>query len=70
MKRILRFGWSLLPHLTLILSLMLLTFFVIDLFNESMAFLANSITKWLLALDAFLTVILSVGTVLSQNTKK
>lgn len=70
MKRILRFGWSLLPHLTLILSLMLLTFFVIDLFNESMAFLSNTATKWLVGIDALLTVLLSVGTVLTENRKK
>ena len=70
MKRILRFGWSLLPHVTLILSLMLLTFFVIDQYNESMAFLANTATKWLLGIDALLTAILSVGTVLTEKTKK
>ena len=70
MKRFLRFVWGLLPHVTLILSLMLLTFFVIDQFNESMAFLTNAITKWLLGVDALLTAILSVKAVVTEKTKK
>ncbi len=60
MKKILSFLRRLLPHATLILSLMLLTFFGIDLFNESMAFLNNSVTKALVAVQALLTAVLSV----------
>lgn len=60
MKKIVSFLLGLLPHITLILSLMLLTFFVIDQFNEAMAFLDNTITKWLLGITSLLTVILSV----------
>lgn len=50
----------LLPHLVIILSVMILTFFVIDRFNEAMAFLNNDITKCLAALLALLSLILSV----------
>ena len=59
----------LLPHLTLILSLALLTFYVIDLCNESMAFLNNAITKTLVGITAFLTVIVSVFSILDQNKR-
>ena len=45
MKKLIR----LLPHATLILSLMVLTFFVIDRFNEYMAFMSSEISKWVIA---------------------
>lgn len=45
MKKIIR----LLPHATLILSLMVLTFFVIDRFNEYMAFMSSELSKWVIA---------------------
>ena len=41
MKKLIR----LLPHATLILSLMVLTFFVIDRFNEYMAFMSSEIGR-------------------------
>ena len=69
MKKIASFLLRLLPHLTLILSLMLLTFFVIDQFNEAMAFLDNTITKWLLGVTSFFTVILSILAIF-RNTKQ
>lgn len=50
----------LLPHATLILSLMVLTFFVIDRFNEYMAFMSSELSKWViagLALCALLTAL-------------
>lgn len=43
-KRILGFF----PHLTIIISLMILTFFVTDRFNTAMAFINHSMTKRLL----------------------
>ena len=55
-----RFFSHLLPHLTIILSVMILTFFVIDRFNEAMAFLNNDITKILTALLALLALILGI----------
>lgn len=70
MKKVFRFLRGVLPHVTLILSLMLLTFFVIDLFNPSMAFLNNALTKSILATSSCLTAILSVLSVLEDNRKK
>ena len=59
--------WRILPPLLLILSLMLLTFFFIDLVNESMAFLNNRGTKLLVAVFASLTAVFSVLTVLRSK---
>ncbi len=69
MKAPLRFFWRILPHITLILSLALLTFFTIDLFNESMAFLNNSITKSMVALLSLFSAVLSVVTVIRNENK-
>ena len=49
-----------LPHATLILALMMLVFFVIDRFNDAMAFLNNDLTKWLLFAFCLLAAILSL----------
>lgn len=48
---------------------MMLTFFVIDLYNPAMAFLSNSITKSLLAIFSVLAIILAI-LFLIQNEKK
>ena len=60
MKAFFSFLTRALSHLVLILSLMMLTFFCIDLFNPSMAFLNNSMTKYLLALFSLFSLILSL----------
>ena len=41
-----------LPHLTIVLSLMTLVFFVLDRFNQVMAFMTSELSKWLFALLA------------------
>jgi len=69
MKALIRFLRRALPHFTLILSLMMITFFVIDRFNESMAFLNNSITKWLLLVFALFSACLSVLTILRDESR-
>ena len=69
MKKLLSFLYRALPHTVLILSLMLLTFFVIDLFNESMGFLNNTVTKYLVGITSLLTAILSIITVIRHETK-
>ncbi len=66
MKRFFSVLENFLPHLVLILSVMMLIFFCIDLVNSSMAFLTNSITKWLLAVFAFLSAILAVCYILKH----
>lgn len=70
MKKFFRHLAALLPHLTLILSLMMLTFFVIDQFNEAMAFLNNAVTKWLLCIFSVLTLILSVYSVIQAEKRR
>ena len=40
---------TLLPHLTVILALMFLTFLVLDQFNPMMNFVDNAVSRWLLA---------------------
>ena len=70
MKKFLRFLEALLPHLVLILSLVLLTYFVIDQFNEAMAFLANAITKWMLCLFCILTLTLALVSILRKKNDR
>lgn len=48
------------PHLTIILSVMTLVFFVIDRFNEIMAFMTSELSKWVFALLALCAIITSV----------
>lgn len=64
-----RFLKKCLPHLTLIFSLMMLTFFIIDSINPSMAFLGNSITKTLLCIFSVLTLILSLLSILRDTSQ-
>ena len=39
---------QLLPHVCIVLSVVMMTFFVIDRLNEPMKFIDNDITKWML----------------------
>lgn len=56
-----------LPHLTIILSTMCLVLFVIDQwFNRNMAFLANQITKWMLA--ALSVIAIATAVILIMRT--
>ena len=59
-----RFLKRALPHLTLVLGLMTLTFFAIDRVNAGMAFMTSELSKWVfaaLALCAILTSVCLVG---------
>ena len=67
MKKFLSFLTKILPHLLLILGFMLLTFFVIDKINPSMAFLNNNLTKTITALFALLAIIHSVIFIISEE---
>ena len=69
MKKIVSALRAVLPHATLILSLMMLTLFIIDRVNEAMAFLNNDLTKWVLAVFALLTAVLSVLTILRDERR-
>ncbi len=70
MKYLFRFLRGLLPHLTLILSLLMLTLFVIDIWNPAMAFLNNSLTKILLGVFSFFTLILSILFILGDEDRR
>lgn len=69
MKRFFSVLGRILPHAVLILGVMMLVFFCIDLVNSSMAFLNNSVTKWLLAVFAVLSSVLAVCYVLKEEKK-
>ena len=68
-----RFGLALLdiaPHICLTLSLMHVTFLIVDMFNRAMAFVNNDITKWLLLVSAILTLILCSDLHVTAKNKK
>ena len=50
----------LIPHIAIILSLMTLTFFVIDRYNEFMDFMTAEMSKWLFAALAVFTIATAV----------
>ncbi len=53
-----------LPHVTIVLSLMTLTFFCIDRVNTNMAFMTSELSKWvfmLLAVCALLSSLMLAG---------
>ena len=49
-----------LPHLTLVLGLMTLTFFFIDRVNAGMAFMTSELSKWVFAALALFGIATSV----------
>ena len=51
---------KIIPHVTLILGLMTLTFFVISRFNDAMAFMTSSLSQWVFALLAVAAIITSI----------
>ena len=65
MKKIIR----LLPHATLILSLMVLTFVVSDRFNEYMAFMSSEISKWVIAGLALCALLSAVRLILADQAE-
>lgn len=48
------------PHITIVLSLMTLTFFVIERFNEMMGFMTSRMSQWLFAAAAVFALICAV----------
>ncbi|HIU93637.1 MAG TPA: hypothetical protein IAD24_00620 [Candidatus Aphodomorpha intestinavium] len=51
---------KLLPHATIVLSLMTLTFFVINQFNTMMGFMTSKLSQWVFALLALAALLTSV----------
>ena len=56
------------PHLSLALGLLVLTCFVIDRFNDVMAFMTSEISKWFIAGLALTSVITSIC-LITENIK-
>lgn len=50
----------LIPHITIILPMMTLTFFVIDRFNEFMDFMTSEMSKWVFAALAVFAIATAV----------
>ena len=50
---------NLMPHICIVLSLILMTFFVLDQFNPGMNFLGNDTFKVLLMLDGVAVIVAS-----------
>lgn len=51
---------KLIPHITIILALMTLTFFVIDRFNSFMDFMTSEMSKWVFAALAVFAIVSAV----------
>lgn len=57
----------LLPHLTIALSLFMITCFIVDRYNRAMAFINNEFTKYTLLAFAILVIVQSVVTILRSR---
>ncbi len=59
---------KLIPHICIILSVMLLTFYVVDKFNPGMNFVGNNFFKMLLVLGG-IAAIITAGFLIAANRK-
>lgn len=59
MKRVIR----ILPHITIVLSIMFITFWVLDIFNPMMNFINTDLSKILLLIFCISSLITSIITV-------
>lgn len=67
MKKFFDFLYSLLPHAIIIMSLFLVTCFIVDRFNRAMSFVNNDITKYVLLFLSVSAIIQSVVIVVRKN---
>lgn len=56
------------PHLSLALGLIVLAFFVLDRFNDVMAFMTSDLSKWYIAALALTSIITSIC-LIAENIK-
>lgn len=63
MKRIL----NILPHINIIIACMVLTFLIIDRFNNAMQFIENDITKGILFAFVIIAIINSIVLIVYQR---
>lgn len=61
---------KIIPHISLPLSIMVLTFFCIDRVNDVMAFMTSEISKWTIAGLALTSLITSVCLIVSNIKEK
>ncbi len=59
---------KLIPHICIILSVMLITFFIVDKFNPGMNFVGNQFFKTLLVLDGIASIV-TAGYLIAANRK-
>lgn len=59
--------WKIFPHLGFIISGMLLTFAIIDLYNPAMEFMTSDLTKRLMLTFAVVSMVNSVLLMIRQN---
>ena len=57
---------KIIPHVTIVLSLMTLVFFIISRFNDAMAFMTSAMSQWLFALLAVCACTTSVCFIIAQ----
>lgn len=57
---------KIIPHATIVLSLMTLLFFIISRFNDAMAFMTSALSQWLFALLAVCALITAICLISAQ----
>lgn len=67
MKNILHIISSILPHISLILSAVFVTFLILDQFNPMMNFVNNDTSMKLLAALCFVTIINSITMIVKKS---
>ncbi len=65
-----RFVYTILPHCVLVLGEMYVVFYILDAFNPTMDFVANSITQFLMLLLALSGSLLAVATMALVRKKR
>ena len=70
MKKILNTLFGFIPHILIVLSLMMITFYITDRQNRAMAFINNDITKALLLAMSILVLIESVYLIVHLRKKQ
>ena len=70
MRKFLTTLFGFIPHILLVLSLMMITFYITDRKNRAMAFINNDITKALLLVMAILVIVESVYLIVHLRKKQ
>lgn len=61
---------TLLPHLTIVLALFMITCFIVDRYNRAMAFVNNEYTKYTLLVFAILVIVESVVFIIRDRKRR